>query len=148
MKGHDMSNEKKLCKVHYVGTFDDGEVFDSSRLRDEPLEFICMNGQMIPGFDEAVMNMEVGQIIDVHLEPKDAYGEHDESLVQKVEQSKVPNGENLPVGQTIYMQNQTGIFPVQVVSIEDGIVTFDLNDPMAGKALNFNIELLEVSDPE
>ena len=67
-----MSNKGKKVKVHYVGTLDNGEVFDSSRERDKPIEFTCMKGQMIPGFDRAVENMQVGDVIDVHIEPQDA----------------------------------------------------------------------------
>ena len=70
-----MSNKGKKVKVHYTGTLDDGTKFDSSRDRNEPIEFTCMAGQMIPGFDKAVEDMQVGEVRDVHLEPKDAYGE-------------------------------------------------------------------------
>ena len=69
-----MSNVNKTCKVHYTGTFNDGTKFDSSYDRGEPLEFVCGAGMMIKGFDEAVKDMEVGQIIDVHLMPEEAYG--------------------------------------------------------------------------
>ena len=69
-----MSNESKHCKVHYTGTFNDGTKFDSSYDRGEPLEFVCGAGMMIKGFDEAVKNMNVGEIVDVHLMPEEAYG--------------------------------------------------------------------------
>ena len=69
-----MSNVNKTCKVHYTGTFNDGTKFDSSYDRGEPLEFVCGAGMMIKGFDEAVKDMEVGQIIDIHLMPEEAYG--------------------------------------------------------------------------
>lgn len=69
-----MSNENKKCKVHYTGTFNDGTKFDSSYDRGEPLEFVCGAGMMIKGFDEAVKEMEVGQIVDIHLMPEEAYG--------------------------------------------------------------------------
>lgn len=142
-----MSNEGKKVKVHYVGTLDDGTKFDSSIDRGEPLEFTCMAGQMIKGFDEAVKDMALNETKKVHIPAAEAYGERDESLVQKVPASQIPNAEQLPVGQTVYMQGPGGQpFPVKVVSMENGIVTFDMNHEMAGKDLNFEITLVEVED--
>ena len=140
-----MSNEGKKVRAHYVGTLDNGEKFDSSYDRGEPLEFTCMAGQMIAGFDKAVVDMAVGEKKKVRLEPAEAYGEAKPELIQEVPLVQVPNGDQLPVGETIYMYGPDGQpMPVQVVKIEDGVVTFDMNHPMAGKALNFEIELVEV----
>lgn len=140
-----MSNEGKAVKAHYVGTLDDGEKFDSSYDRGEPIEFTCMAGQMIPGFDQAVADMQVGEKKKVRIEPADAYGEVRAELIQDVPVENVPNAADLPVGQTVYMRGPNGQpVPVQVVKIENGLVTFDMNHPMAGKALNFEIELVEV----
>ena len=83
-----MSNENKKCKVHYTGTFNDGTQFDSSYDRGEPLEFVCGAGMMIKGFDEAVKNMEVGQIVDIHLMPEEAYGMPNPENVFKLEISQ------------------------------------------------------------
>lgn len=142
-----MSNQGKHVKVEYTGTFDDGEVFDSSKGR-EPLAFVCMAGQMIPGFDKAVESMEVGETKNVHIPCKDAYGERDESLVQKVPLDKIPNADQLPLNETIYMQNPMNgqPFPVRVIAKDDTTATFDMNSEMAGKDLNFEITLLEVTD--
>ncbi|MDO4290314.1 MAG: peptidylprolyl isomerase [Eggerthellaceae bacterium] len=140
-----MSNEGKKVRAHYVGTLDNGEKFDSSYDRGEPLEFTCMAGQMIAGFDKAVVDMTVSEKKKVRLEPAEAYGEARPELIQEVPLVQVPNGDQLPVGETIYMYGPDGQpMPVQVVKIEDGVVTFDMNHPMAGKALNFEIELVEV----
>ena len=140
-----MGNEGKKVKVHYVGTLDDGTKFDSSRDRDEPLAFTCMAGQMIKGFDEAVREMEVGQVVDVRLEPAEAYGERREDLVQTVPVAAMPGAEKLTVGARVMLASPTGQpFPATVAAIEDGNITFDMNHEMAGKALNFEIELLEV----
>ena len=142
-----MSNEGKKVKVHYVGTLDDGTKFDSSRDRNEPLAFTCMAGQMIPGFDAAVREMEVGQVIDIRLEPADAYGERDERLVQTVPVSAMPGAEELSAGERVMLASPTGQpFPAVVAALENGNITFDMNHEMAGKALNFNIELLEVEE--
>lgn len=140
-----MSNEGKVVKIHYTGTLDNGEKFDSSYDHGEPLEFTCMSGQVIPGFDQGVLNMEVGEKKTVHIEPADAYGEVREELIQDVPVENIPNADKLPVGETVYLQAPNGQpMPVQVVKIENGMVTFDMNHPLAGKALNFEIELIEV----
>lgn len=142
-----MSNEGKKVRVDYVGTLDDGTKFDSSIDRGEPLEFTCMAGQMIPGFDAAVSEMSVGETKTVHIPAADAYGPRNEELVQTVERDRVPNADQLPVGQTVFMQGPDGRpFPVQVVDVTDDAVTFDMNHEMAGKDLNFEITLLEVED--
>ena len=142
-----MSNEGKKVKVHYTGTLDDGTKFDSSVDRGEPIEFTCAAGQMIPGFDAAVKDMEQGETKTVHIPAAEAYGERDEAMVQQVPVDQIPNGDQLPVGQTVYMRGPAGqSFPVFVEAIEDGIVTFDMNHELAGKDLNFEITLLDVRD--
>lgn len=142
-----MSNEGKKVKVHYVGTLDDGTKFDSSRDRNEPLEFTCMAGQMIKGFDAAVKDMEVGQVIDVHIPAAEAYGERREDLVQTLPIAQLPGAENLVAGQKVTLGSPAGYpIPALVAKIEDDNITFDMNHEMAGKDLNFNIELLEVAE--
>ena len=142
-----MSNEGKKVKVHYVGTLDDGTKFDSSRDRNEPLAFTCMAGQMIPGFDEAVKDMTVDQIVDVHIPAAEAYGERHEEAVQPVPVAQLPGSENLVAGQQVTLGTPEG-YPVMatVVSNDGTTIVFDTNHPMAGKDLNFNIELLEVEE--
>ncbi len=139
-----MSNEGKQVKVHYVGTLDDGSKFDSSRDRGEPLAFTCMAGQMIPGFDEAVRTMEVGQTTTIRLEPEDAYGPRRLDLIQSVPLAQLPGAEGLSIGQRVMLQSASGQ-PIQatVTDKDDKTVTFDMNHEMAGKALTFEIELLE-----
>lgn len=99
-----MSNAGKKVKVHYTGTLDDGTKFDSSIDRGEPLEFVCMAGQMIPGFDKAVESMNVGDTITVHLEPSEAYGERSEEAIQTIPLANIPGAEDLPVGETVFLQ--------------------------------------------
>lgn len=139
-----MGNEGKKVKVHYTGTLDDGTKFDSSYDRNEPLEFTCMAGQMIPGFDKAVADMAIGETRNVHLEPADAYGEYDEQGVQTIEYEHIPGAEQLNVGDRVMLSNSSGQrFPARVTSKDDSSITFDLNHELAGKALNFEITLLE-----
>ena len=138
-------NVGKTCRTHYRGTFNDGTQFDSSYDRGEPLEFVCGAGQMIRGFDAAVADMEVGQIVDVHLMPEEAYGMPDPNAVFTVEIAQLPGSEDLEVGQQVYLSNQYGQpFPVKVAAKEETTITFDANHEMAGKELNFRIELVEV----
>ena len=138
-------NVGKTCRTHYRGTFNDGTQFDSSYDRGEPLEFICGAGQMIRGFDAAVADMEVGQIIDVHLMPEDAYGMADPNAIFTMEIAQLPGSEDLTVGQQVYLSNQFGQpFPVKVTAKDEKNITFDANHEMAGKELNFKIELVEV----
>ena len=138
-------NVGKTCRTHYRGTFNDGTQFDSSYDRGEPLEFICGAGQMIKGFDAAVADMEVGQVVDIHLMPEEAYGMPDPNAIFTLEIAQLPGSEDLEVGQQVYLSNQYGQpVPVKVTAKEEKNITFDANHEMAGKELNFKIELVEV----
>ena len=135
----------KLCRVHYRGTLNDGTQFDSSYDRGSPLEFECGAGMMIPGFDAAVAAMSVGEIVNVHLMPEEAYGNPDPNAVFSVEIARMPGAEEVSVGQRVYLQDMSGRpMPAAVVAKDDTMITFDANHEMAGKELNFQIELLEV----
>ena len=138
-------NVGKNVKVHYRGTFNDGTQFDSSYDRGEPLEFVCGAGMMIRGFDKAVADMEVGQAVDVHLMPEEAYGHSDPEAIITIEIAQLPGSENLNVGERVYLRNMIGQpFPVTVTAKDDTHITLDANHEMAGKELNFHIELVEV----
>ena len=138
-------NVGKTCRTHYRGTFNDGTQFDSSYDRGEPLEFICGAGMMIPGFDAAVANMDVGETVQVHLMPEEAYGEKDPSAVFTVTIAELPGAESVSVGDQVYLQDMYGRqVPVRVTAKDDKSVTFDANHEMAGKELNFSIELVEI----
>ena len=140
-------NVGKTVKAHYKGTFNDGTQFDSSYDRGEPLEFVCGAGMMISGFDAAVADMEVGQVVDVHLMPEEAYGMPDPDAIFTVEIAQMPGSEDLVEGQQVYLSNAYGQpFPVTVVGKDEANITFDANHEMAGKELNFKIELVEVLD--
>lgn len=136
----------QLVKVHYKGTLDDGTVFDSSEGR-EPISFVEGSHQVIPGFETAVAGMKPGDKTTIHIEPKDAYGERDERLVQVIPVDNIPNADKLPVGQTVYFKNPAGYpMPALVEKIEDGKVYLDFNHQLAGKALNFDLELVSRED--
>lgn len=138
-------NAGKPVKVHYTGTLNDGTVFDSSRDRAQTLDFICGVGMMIPGFDQAVVNMEVGEVVDIHIMPEDAYGMPDPNAIITMEIAQLPGSEDLNVGERVSLYNAFGQpVPVLVTAKDDVNITFDANHEMAGKELNFNIELVSV----
>ena len=138
-------NAGKTCRVHYKGTFNDGSQFDSSYDRGQPLEFICGAGMMIPGFDKAVLEMEVGETVNIHLMPEEAYGMPDPRNVFEISFTDLPGSEELKAGEQVYLQDQSGqAFPMKVVAVTETTVTFDGNHEMAGKELNFQIELVEI----
>ncbi len=140
-------NVGKTCRVHYTGTFNDGTQFDSSYDRGEPLEFMCGYGMMIYGFDKAVAEMEKGEIVNVHLTPQEAYGEADPDAIIHMEIAQLPGSEDLTTGQQVYLQDIYGRpIPVRVIEKDDKNITFDANHEMAGKELNFKIELVDILD--
>lgn len=132
-------------KIHYTGTLDDGTQFDSSAGR-EPLEFTVGSGQVIPGFDKAVEGMAVGDEKDVNIEPDDAYGPRQEEMMQEVPKSALPAELEPTEGMNLQAQGQDGqVINVTIASVSDDSITVDANHPLAGKALNFNIQLVEIS---
>ena len=138
-------NVGKTVRTHYRGTFNDGMQFDSSYDRGEPLEFVCGTGMMIPGYDAAVADMEVGQTIQVHLMPEEAYGEMDPEAIFTFEIAQLPGAESVSVGDRVYLRDPYGQpIPVKVAAKDETTITFDANHEMAGKELNFTIELVEV----
>ncbi|MBK5096513.1 MAG: FKBP-type peptidyl-prolyl cis-trans isomerase [Gemmatimonadetes bacterium] len=132
-------------KVHYTGSLDDDFIFDSSRDR-EPLQFTIGTGQVIPGFEEAVIGLEPGATARTHIPAEQAYGPKIEELRISVERSQLPAGLEVQLGDQLQMQTQDGqTVPVEVVELADESVVVDANHPLAGKALTFEIELVEVA---
>lgn len=132
-------------KVHYTGKFDSGEVFDSSQGRD-PLEFTLGTGQVISGFENAVIGMEVDEEKTVHIPSAEAYGERNEQLVQKIPRDKFSKDMNPRPGQRMQLRTQNGeAIVVMVTEVEAGTVTLDANHPLAGMDLNFDLKLVEIS---
>lgn len=130
--------------VHYKGTLDDGEIFDSSEGR-APLAFVLGEGQVIAGFDEAVDGMALGETRTVRIAPEEAYGHHDDALVQVLERSKLPADLALELGQTLNARDpQGGMLRLTVVDLDDDSVTLDANHPLAGEALTFEITLVSI----
>jgi peptidylprolyl isomerase len=133
-------------QVHYEGTLQDGETFDTSR-NGEPMEIKIGEGQIIQGFEEALMGMEPNEKKKFTLAPDKAYGERDESLERSFDRSQVPPDMNLKVGDTVGLHTTQGQrLPVQVKSVDDQKIVVDLNHPLAGETLTFDIELIGITD--
>ncbi|MFH1455728.1 MAG: peptidylprolyl isomerase [archaeon] len=132
-------------KVEYTGTFDDGKIFDSS-LGKQPLEFEVGVGQVIKGFDEALIGMEKGEEKDIKIKPKDAYGEPKEELIKKIPKDQMPKEKEMKKGMILVLSTPTGQqFPAVVKDVSDKEVTLDLNHPLAGKNLNFKFKIIEIT---
>ncbi len=140
-----MSNEGKKVRAHYRGTLDDGTQFDSSYDRGEPIEFTCGAHQMIAGFDAAVMDMAVGEKKTVHIPAAEAYGAYREDLVLRFPAAQVPHIDQIKVGDRLFLTGPGGQpVPVTVTGVDAEGVDLDANHELAGKDLNFDIELVEV----
>lgn len=132
-------------KIHYQGTLTDGTVFDSSYQR-EPLEFTLGEGQVIPGFENGVMGMEVEETKSISIEPEDAYGERNDNMIISFPKANLPEDFTPQIGQQIQLQDQQGNpIPVVIQDIKEEELVLDANHPLAGKVLNFDIELVEIA---
>jgi FKBP-type peptidyl-prolyl cis-trans isomerase 2 len=130
-------------RIHYTGSLDDGHVFDSSEGR-EPLEFTLGSRQVIAGFDSGVEGMTVGEKKTIAIEPEDAYGNHNPDMVQVVQKTQFPPEANIQVGTQFQASTDGGPVVVTVVAVDDDSVTIDANHALAGKRLNFALELVEI----
>ena len=132
-------------KIHYTGTLEDGTEFDSSAGR-EPLEFAIGSGQVIPGFDNAVDGMTVGDNQTVTIPAGEAYGERHDQLIQEVPKTALPEDMKPEVGMQLQSQGPDGqIMNLLVTAVEVESITVDGNHPLAGQALTFAIELVEIA---
>jgi peptidylprolyl isomerase len=132
-------------KIHYTGRLHDGTVFDSSSDR-EPLQFVIGKGQVIPGFEEAITGMQVGEKKTAEIPCKMAYGERNPSMVMEVARKHVPAEIDPVVGQHLQVGSPGGdLLVVAIIKVDEENVTLDANPPLAGEDLTFDIELLEIS---
>lgn len=132
-------------KVHYTGKLDDGTVFDSSVDR-EPLEFTIGSGNIIPGFEQAVVGMSLGESKTEIIPTDQAYGPHLDEMVVVVDRQQMPEEIDPQVGQQLQIQQQNGqVLPVVITDVSGASVTLDANHPLAGEDLTFDIKLVEIA---
>ena len=133
-------------RVHYEGQLSDGTIFDSS-LEREPIEFILGQDTVIPGFEQAVIGMEVGESKDVSIPPEDGFGEYSKDLVVNIEKSILPPDINPELGMQMEVSSEEEEETPRVFTIADiaeDSITLDGNHPLAGAEIAFKIELLEI----
>lgn len=132
-------------EVHYTGKHENGEIFDSSVTRQETLNVTIGSGQVIPGFDNALVGMEIGDKKTVTIEPKDGYGEKITEAIQEMPTSNLPEG--ISVGDNLQGQGPQGQ-PIMatIESIDGDKVMVDFNHPLAGKTITFDIELVKINE--
>jgi peptidylprolyl isomerase len=140
----DTAKVDDIVQVHYTGKLADSTVFDSS-VGGEPIEFTIGSGQLIPGFDEAVRGMKVGEKKTVTIPAEEAYGAHLDGLTAEIPLDKMPEGKVPEIGQRLIAVNPNGTQAiVTVISISDNVVVVDTNHPLAGQDLIFEIELVKI----
>ena len=133
-----------VVAIHYTGTLDDGTVFDSSEGR-EPLEFRVGSGEVIPGFDAAVLGLDEGASVTKRIEPEQAYGEKRAEMVLTVGKDRFPEGVEIEPGMEFELGGgESGRMQVVVTEVTENSVTLDGNHPLAGEALTFEIQLVSV----
>ncbi len=131
-------------KIQYVGTLEDGKVFDQSK-DEAPLQFILGKNQVIPGFEQAVLEMSVGQSKTVTLSPEEGYGPYREDLTQVMDRSDLPDHITPQVGQALVAKGPEGQeLNITIKALDEQSVTLDANHPLAGKDLTFEITLVEI----
>ena len=132
-----------LVSVHYTGKLDDGSIFDSSLGEGrEPITVKLGEGTLIKGFENGLIDMEVGEKKTVEIEPEDAYGQPNELMVSEVQKNQVPEG--IKVGDMLQAEGPMGPVNVKVAEIKEGTIVVDANHPLAGQKLIFDLELVSI----
>lgn len=139
-------------KLEYEGKLEDGQIFDSSKPQQEgqegqPLEFTLGEGKILPAFEKNVEGMEKGEEKEFNLKPEDAYGQRNEEMKRDIPRSQLPEGQEPKEGMALMMSTPQGQqVPVKIIGVDDKNITIDLNHPLAGKELTFNIKVLDVEE--
>lgn len=138
-----IAKQGRNVRVHYTGTLDDGTVFDTSRGRD-PISFEVGSGTVIAGFDQAVVGLKVGESKVVRIASEDAYGSRNENAVLVVPRDSFPENMQITTGMQVQGTGPQGEFPAIVTAVASNGITIDMNHPLAGQDLNFEIEVIEI----
>ena len=136
--------EGDVIKVEYIGTLEDGTIFDSSQIQGGPLKLQIGAGQVIRGFEDQLIGMQQGEEKEFTLTPNEAYGEFNPLLLEKVPKTQFPEGKEIPVGKMIEYVGPNGMSsPAWVRLVEEDHVIIDMNPPLAGKTLHFEVKITD-----
>jgi FKBP-type peptidyl-prolyl cis-trans isomerase 2 len=134
-----------MVRVHYHGTLEDGTVFSSTREEKEPFDFTIGEGSVLPGFEQAVIGMNIGDTRSISIPPEEAYGQHRQEFVFVMNRAQAPVGLNLELGNRLQIHTNQGKTAIATITaITEDSVILDANDLLAGKTLKFEIELIEI----
>ncbi len=137
--------QNDTVKVHYTGKLEDGQVFDSSVERGEPIEFTLGQGQLIPGFEKGLIDMKVNEKKTINIPKDEAYGEPKAELIQEVEKNQLPDELKPEVGMPLVSKTPDGReINLTVTEVKDETIVVDANHPLAGKDLVFDLEVVEI----
>ncbi|TBW29152.1 peptidylprolyl isomerase [Gramella sp. KN1008] len=137
--------QNDTVKVHYTGKLEDGQVFDSSVQRGEPIEFTLGQGQLIPGFEKGLIDMEVNEKKTINIPKDEAYGDPNPELIQEVEKNQLPEELKPEVGMPLVSKTPDGReINLVVTEVKDNSIVVDANHPLAGKDLIFDLEVVEI----
>ncbi|MBE9514547.1 MAG: peptidylprolyl isomerase [Chloroflexi bacterium] len=143
-EGTAQAKDGDTVQVHYTLKLEDGTVFDTS-IGGDPLQFTIGDGQLIPGFEQAVVGMSPGESKTVEIPADEAYGPYLEELVMVVDRDQLPEDLQPEVGQQLQIRQPDGqTILVKVIDVSESSVTLDANHPLAGEDLTFDIELVEI----
>ncbi|MCM4156868.1 peptidylprolyl isomerase [Gramella sp. AN32] len=137
--------QNDTVKVHYTGKLKDGEVFDSSVERGEPIEFTLGQGQLIPGFENGLIDMKVNEKKTINIPNEEAYGAPKQELIQEVDKKQLPEELKPEVGMPLVSKGPDGQeINLVVTDVKDETIVVDANHPLAGKDLIFDLEVVEI----
>ncbi len=142
-----MIKQGDTVSIHYTGKLENGEIFDSSEGK-EPLQFKVGEGRMIKGIEESVMGMEKGQQKKIKIMPSEAYGDVQQNLIQQIPKNALPEQiqKDVKEGMFLQLQDPQGqVIPVRITKVEGSTVTLNLNHPLAGKVLDFEVKIADIS---
>ncbi|HEX6850292.1 MAG TPA: peptidylprolyl isomerase [Candidatus Polarisedimenticolaceae bacterium] len=133
-----------VVKLHYILTDDSGEVIENSRPGDDPIEYLHGFGGIIPGLERALEGTETGHRATVRIAPEDAYGKHDPAMIFEVGKDQLPDGMPLEVGIEVESRTPDGTISLVVTEVRENGVVLDGNHPLAGKTLQFDVEIMGI----